>query len=248
MSGLAGTTAIVVGASRGLGRGIVEALVGAGAHVHAVSRGDASDLVDATGGRVEVINADAAQPAVPARILREVRPNVVVLNAGATPQVASLQDQTWEAFSVNWNVDVKIAFEWLRAVLSQPLAQGSSVITLSSGAALRGSPLSGGYAGAKAMVRLVTEYAAQDAARAKLGIRFATLLPMITPEGGVGREFVAAYAQRQGRTVEQFLGGPPLAPSDVGAAVLRLVRDRSLDKQVAFWLDRSGLTPLQQGG
>jgi NAD(P)-dependent dehydrogenase (short-subunit alcohol dehydrogenase family) len=172
---------------------------------------------------------------------------VVVLNAGATPNAAPVRDQTWESFSVNWNTDVKIAFQWLTAILQHPLPEGSSVITLSSGAALRGSPLSGGYAGAKAMVRLLTEYVAQDAARAKLRIRFATLLPTITPEGGVGRQFVDAYAQRQGRTAEQFLGGPPLTPADVGTAVLRLLQDRALDEHVAFWLDRSGLSPLGSG-
>lgn len=247
MSELEGARAVVVGASRGFGRGVVEALVEAGAEVHALSRGVASEVVRATGGLVHAVAADAADPGTPLRILREIKPTVVVLNAGATPQVAPFQEQTWDTFSVNWNTDVKIVFQWLRAIVDVPLADGSSVVTLSSGAALRGSPLSGGYAGAKAMVRFLTEYVAQDAARAKRRIRFASLLPIITTEGGVGRQFVEAYARRQGRTVEQFLGGPPLTPADVGAAVLRLLRDRSLDEQVTFWLDRDGLSPLKQG-
>jgi NAD(P)-dependent dehydrogenase (short-subunit alcohol dehydrogenase family) len=244
MNELGGTRAVVVGASRGLGRGIVEALVEAGAEVHALSRGDAADLIGSTGGRSRAISADAGDPAIAARVLQDVNPSVVVLNAGATPNVATIQEQTWDSFSVNWNTDVKIAFQWLKAILDRPLAPGSSVVTLSSGAALRGSPLSGGYAGAKAMVRHLTEYAAQDAARAKLHIRVATLLPTITSEGGVGRPFVEAYARRQGRTAAQFLGGPPLTPADVGAAVLRVLRDRTLDEQTAFRLDGSGLAPL----
>ncbi len=247
MSKLKGTKAVVVGASRGFGRGIVEALVDAGADVYALSRGDSTEVVRATAGRAHALAADAAAPGVAAQILREFEPTVVVLNAGARPEVAPFVEQTWDAFSVNWNSDVKIAFHWLKAIVDQPLADGSSVVTLSSGAALRGSPLSGGYAGAKAMVRLLTEYVAQDAARAKLGIRFASLLPIITTEGGVGRPFVEAYARRQSRTVEQFLGGPPLTPANVGAAVLRLLLDRSLDDSVAFWLDRNGLSPLKQG-
>jgi NAD(P)-dependent dehydrogenase (short-subunit alcohol dehydrogenase family) len=72
-------------------------------------------------------------------------------------------------------------------ILNEPLDRGSSVIALSSGAALRGSPLSGGYAGAKATIRLLAEFAAQEAARGKLDIRFAALLPSITPLTGVGR-------------------------------------------------------------
>jgi len=247
MNEVKGRRAVVVGASRGFGRGIAEALVEAGAEVYALSRSDSSDLVRSTGGRVHTMSVDGTDSAAPARVLRDVKPNVVVLNAGATPTVASIQEQTWESFSAIWNSDVKIAFHWTKAILAEPLEAGSTVVALSSGAALRGSPLSGGYAGAKAMIRLLTEYAAQEAARAKLGIRFATLLPMITPEGGVGRQFVDAYARRQGRTVEQFLGGPPLTAAAVGAAVLRLLRDRSLDEQVAFLLDRNGLSPLKQG-
>src|SRR5579862_5222107 len=209
MSELAGTKAVVVGASRGFGRGIVEALVETGAEVYALSRGDSSEVVRATGGRAHAIRADAAHPETPSRILREIKPSVVVLNAGATPpQIAPFREQTWDAFSTNWNADVKIVFHWLKAIVDQPLADGSTVVTLSSGAALRGSPLSGGYAGAKAMVAFLTEYVAQDVARMKLRIRCATLLPMISPEGGVGRQAIEAYARRQGRTVEQFLGGP----------------------------------------
>src|SRR5919107_1044204 len=56
--------------------------------------------------------------------------------------------------------DVRIAFTWLRAALRLPLAPGSRVVVFGSAAELRGSPLSGGYAGAKATVRLTTAYAA----------------------------------------------------------------------------------------
>ena len=247
MSNLEGTKALVVGASRGFGRGIAVSLLEAGADVYALSRGDPAELVRATGRQIRGITADATDPEVASRVVREVKPSIVVLNAGATPKAASIQDHTWESFSANWDVDVKMAFHWVKAILKEPLARGSSVVLLSSGAALRGSPLSGGYAGAKATIRFIAEYAAQEAARATLGIRFATLLPTITPAGGVGRPFVEAYAARQGKSIEEFVGGAPLAPEDVGAAVLHLVRDRALDQQVAFWLDGKGLSPLKPG-
>ena len=241
MNTLGGARAVVVGASRGFGRGIAEALAEAGADVYALSRSDASR---ASEGRVRTIAADATDPEVATRVLRDVQPNVLVLNAGATPKVAPIQEHTWDSFSANWNTDVKIAFHWMKASLVEPLEPGSSVVALSSGAALRGSPLSGGYAGAKAAIRFIAEYAAQEAARAKLGIRFATLLPRITSATDVGRPFVEAYAQRQGRSVEEFLGGAPLTPDAVGAAVLRVLCDRALDEHVAFSLDPAGLEPL----
>lgn len=57
---------------------------------------------------------------------------------------------------------------------------------------------------------------------------------------------MAAYARRAGRTEEQFLAqmGPPLTPTFVGAAVVRLLTDRSLEAHAAFSLDADGLTPL----
>ena len=244
MSEMKGTRAVVVGASRGFGRAIAEALVRAGAEVHALSRSDSSELVRATDGHVHAIAADATDPEIALRVLRAVKPNVVVLNAGATPKPAPIREHTWESFSVNLDTDVRLTFHWMKAILNEPLERGSSVIALSSGAALRGSPLSGGYAGAKATIRFLAEYAAQEAARGKLDIRFAALLPSITPLTGVGRPFVEAYAHRQGRTAEQFLGGPPLTPADVGAAVVRLVNERALGEHVAFRLDGGGLAPL----
>ena len=83
MSDMKSTRAVVVGASRGFGRGVAEALVRAGAEVHALSRSDSSELVRATDGQVHTIAADATDPEVALRVLREVKPNVVVLNAEA---------------------------------------------------------------------------------------------------------------------------------------------------------------------
>lgn len=157
MSELNDTKAVVVGASRGFGRGIAEALVESGVDIYALSRSDPSELVRATGGRVRTMIADATDPEVAARVVRDVKPTIVVLNAGATPKAAPLQEHTWESFSANWDVDVKMTFHWVKAILGEPLARGSSVVALSSGAALRGSPLSGGYAGAKATIRFITE-------------------------------------------------------------------------------------------
>lgn len=76
-----------------------------------------------------------------------------------------------------------------------PLDPGSTVITLSSGAALRGSPLRGGYAGAKATIRFITSYAAAESERDHLGIRFVSVLPQLTPATVLG----AAARGRIGR-------------------------------------------------
>jgi len=75
----------------------------------------------------------------------------------------------------------RITFQWLREALLKPLRPGSRVVVVSSGAALRGSPLSGGYAGAKATQRFITAYAQEEANRAGLEITFTTVLPQFAP-------------------------------------------------------------------
>ena len=62
--------------------------------------------------------ADVADPAVATQLIADYRPQTVVLNAGATPPVGSFQEQTWEMFSTNWNVDVQHVFNFTREVLT----------------------------------------------------------------------------------------------------------------------------------
>jgi NADP-dependent 3-hydroxy acid dehydrogenase YdfG len=168
-----------------------------------------------------------------------------VLNAGASPLPRPLPAHTWETFSRNWEVDVKQAFHWTREALLAPLAPGSTVITLSSGAALRGSPLSGGYAGAKATVRWLTAYAAAESDRQALGIRFVSLLPQLTPQTALGAAAVAGYAARQGVSVPAYVDamGPVLTPEGAGKAVVALIADPAHD-QAAYLLTAAGLAPL----
>jgi NAD(P)-dependent dehydrogenase (short-subunit alcohol dehydrogenase family) len=248
MAEISGKRALVVGGSRGFGRGIADALLAAGAAVHVVARNPEplAELERASRGKARTTAADAADPAVCGSLLDEVKPNIVVLNAGEAPRLEPIQRQTWESFSINWNSDVKIVFHWLRQILLAPLPSGSQVVAVSSGAALRGSPMSGGYAGAKATIRFIAQYAAEESRRANLGIRVASILPQLSPTTDLGRLAVAAYARRAGRTEEQFAAqtGPPLTPALVGAAVIRLLTDRLLDAHAAFNLDANGLTPV----
>jgi NAD(P)-dependent dehydrogenase (short-subunit alcohol dehydrogenase family) len=247
MSDTPGKTTIVVGASRGLGRGIATALAEAGTPVVAVARTAAalSELAG-TSANIRTEIADATDATVAASLIDSYRPDTVVLVAGANPTIAPLQDQTWETFSVNWHTDVRIAFHWLREVLVQPLPPGSRVVVISSGAAIAGSPLSGGYAGAKATQRLIAAYAQDEADRAGLGISFTAVLPRITPLTDLGRPAVRAYAARSGQTEEEYARrfGEPLTPEAAGAAVFKLVRTDAATLEPAYLLTSDGLQAL----
>jgi NAD(P)-dependent dehydrogenase (short-subunit alcohol dehydrogenase family) len=116
--------------------------------VVAVARtGPALAELAATSAIIRTEVADAADATVAWSLLDRYEPEVLILVAGANPVMRPLQHQTWESFSVNWHTDVKIAFTWLREALLKPLPPGSRVVVVSSGAAINGSPASGGYAG-----------------------------------------------------------------------------------------------------
>jgi NADP-dependent 3-hydroxy acid dehydrogenase YdfG len=238
--------ALVTGASRGFGRAIATALAASGVPVTGVARDrDALDAVAAElGGSFTPVAADATDPVVAGRLIDACRPGLLVLNAGAAPLSRPVQRHTWETFSRNWDVDVQHVFNWTREALLAPLDPGSLVVTLSSGAALRGSPLSGGYAGAKATIRFITAYAASESERDGLGIRFVSLLPQLTPVTGLGAAAVAAYAAREGIEVAAFTerAGPPLTAEQVAKAVLDLAADDGAAPG-AFLLTAGGLSP-----
>ncbi|MFE2429020.1 SDR family oxidoreductase [Streptomyces sp. NPDC059373] len=247
MSDLSGRTTIVVGASRGLGHGIATAFAEAGAPVVAAARTAAAFAEPANGaGTIQQEVADAGDATVAGSLLDRHEPDVVIVVAGATPLMRPLQHHTWETFSVNWHTDVRIAFHWLREALLKPLRPGSRVIVISSGAALAGSPLSGGYAGAKATQRFITGYAQDEANRAGLGITFTAVLPRITPLTDLGRPAVRAYASRSGQSEEEYLQhlGEPLTPQVAGAALVQLVREDAATLAPGYLLTGAGLQKL----
>jgi NAD(P)-dependent dehydrogenase (short-subunit alcohol dehydrogenase family) len=244
---LSGTTAVVTGASRGFGRGIAAALAQAGAHVVGVARdADALEEVrEQLGAAFTPVVADAADPVAAGQLIDRYRPRALVLNAGASPLSRPIHRHTWQTFSRNWEVDVQHAFHWTREALLVPLEPGSTVIAVSSGAALRGSPISGGYAGAKATIRFITGYAAEESRREGLGIRFIAVLPDLTPETGLGQPAVAAYAAREGVDVAAFLAsrGPALTPARAGEEIATLISGPGHD-QAAYLLGAAGLSPV----
>ena len=110
----------------------------------------------------------------------------------------------------------------------------------------RGSPLSGGYAGAKATQRFITGYAQEEANRAGLGITFTAVLPRITPLTDLGRPAVQAYAARAGQSEEEYLQqmGPLVTPEIAGAALLELVQADAATVAPAYLLTGAGLQTL----
>jgi NAD(P)-dependent dehydrogenase (short-subunit alcohol dehydrogenase family) len=169
---------VVIGASRGLGRTIVAAAYTEGARVLAVARSaePLRQLAAAFPG-VRILALDATLEGAPAQVFETLAPDILVVCAGAIPHMAPLVEQNWEQFSSNWNSDVKLSLLFSQAALTTPLPARTTIILISSGAAVNGSPLSGGYAGAKRMQMFLANYAQKEADRLHLGLRFLALVP-----------------------------------------------------------------------
>jgi NAD(P)-dependent dehydrogenase (short-subunit alcohol dehydrogenase family) len=240
---------VVTGGSRGLGLGLVEALVAHGAKVTVVARdGDALAAARERLG-VATIAADVTDEAAAHRILGEVNPDILVLNAGAKPRMGRLDQVSWEDFSATWETDVRGGLYWLQAALKTPLKSGSRVLVGSSGAAQNGSPLSGGYAGAKPMLWLMAKYANDVSAQKKLGIRFQAIVPQQIIGGtGVGDAGADAYARTMGLGRDEFLArfGAPMPPREFGEKVVSVLEDPAYADGVVFGLKGdTGITVIE---
>src|SRR3954452_23336625 len=203
--------ALVIGAASGVGQATADALTAAGGDVLASGR-----------------ERDATDPAHVAALLAESDPDLVVVAAGTPPRMASIEEQSWESFSMPWNIDVKIAFEVGRAALARPLRPGSTVLIVSSGAGLNpgGSPLSGGYAGAKRTEMFLADYLQRAADARGLGIRFVALAPRQLLVGtALGGAAPAAYGAQAGQPPDDYMQQrfpAPLDPDGVARAILTI--------------------------
>ncbi len=248
MKSLEGKTALVTGGSRGFGRDIVSALAGEGATVWALARDAGSlDRLKRDVPGVQTLVADVADPQTAPQALRAIRPDLLVLNAGAMPTMAPVHEQSWQQFSRNWDTDVHMTFAFGKEALLLPLAQGSVVVIISSGAAIGGSPLSGGYAGAKRTQWFLAHYLQQEATALNRDIRFVALVPrQISGSTELGQAAAAAYAAQQGISEQTFLQrfGQPLTPDVMGSGIVNLLTDPAYRNGVAYGISGSGLAAL----
>jgi NAD(P)-dependent dehydrogenase (short-subunit alcohol dehydrogenase family) len=142
MASLTNKTALVTGASRGIGRATASALANAGAHVlvhYGHSAQDAESIVAdirSKGGRADAIRADLGTPDGATLLAREVRSiiderlDVVVSNAGIS-KAATIKDHTVEDFDNLFATNVRSPFFLVQQLLPI-LGEGSNIIVISS--------------------------------------------------------------------------------------------------------------------
>jgi NAD(P)-dependent dehydrogenase (short-subunit alcohol dehydrogenase family) len=244
MNPLAGKTMVVVGGSRGVGRKIAEAGVSNGARVLVIARHETSlrQLAQEVPG-TEVLALDATDEGAPNSVFNTLRPDILVVCGGAFPPSGPIHKLSWQEFSTNWESDAKIAFLFCRAALSRPLSAGSHVVVIASGAALAGSPNSGGYAGVKRTQIFIANYSQKESDRLGLGLRFTALAPRMMPDTELGKHAVAGYSRYLGIPEADFLksmDSPPKA-ADVASGVIDVVTNPDRSKGQVFVVSGRGL-------
>jgi 3-oxoacyl-[acyl-carrier protein] reductase len=185
MTNLSGKTALVTGASRGLGRATALALAKQGAQVlvhYSASEAEAAEvvrLIRADGGRAEAVSADLADPEAPHRLAAEVRRiagdrlDILVANAGIATS-ATIEDTTVEQFGRLFAVNVRAPFFLVQQMLPI-MGAGGSIVLLSSLAARGSVGALSAYAATKgALDTLVVHFAA---ALGQRGIRVNAVAP-----------------------------------------------------------------------
>ena len=163
---LAGTRAIISGASRGIGLATARALAGSGARVALVARSaetiraEAGRLTEADGlGGAIAIPCDLADRGAVQQATRDIEeafggpPDIIVNNAGAFP-LARVEDTSVDLFAQTLEVNLLAPFALVRGFLQRMRARGSGhVVTIGSIADRMTFPENGAYAASKFGIR-----------------------------------------------------------------------------------------------
>ncbi|MDX6291880.1 MAG: hypothetical protein QOH50_955 [Kribbellaceae bacterium] len=241
--GLEGRTAIVTGASRGIGLAIAHRLVADGARVVITGRTQETldEAVAGLGGRKNAlaVAGKAADPShrgsvVAAAVATYGSVDLLVNNTGINPVYGSLLDVDPTVAAKMVDTNVLAAMAWVKACRDAWMgAHGGAVVNLSSVAGLAPSPGIGWYGATKAMLSRVTSELAVELAPT---IRVNAVAPAVVKTKFAG----ALYEGREDKVASTYPMKRLGVPEDVASLVWFLLSDE------ASWI--TGQTITIDGG
>jgi NAD(P)-dependent dehydrogenase (short-subunit alcohol dehydrogenase family) len=253
---LSGRTAVVTGASRGIGLAVTQGLVAEGVHVTAGALKSSPDLDELAGaGLARVVEVDLADPGGPARLVAAAgdRIDILVNNVGAAPArpggFREISDEDWQA---SLTINLMAAVRTTRAALPVMLAAGKgAIVTVSSVNAFLPDPAVMDYSAAKAALANFCKSLSKEVG--PHGIRVNTISPgPVATDLWLGDHGVAATVSRatgasaqdvQNQAAHQSVTGRFSRPEEVADLVLILASDRTANVTGANITIDGGLIP-----
>jgi 3-oxoacyl-[acyl-carrier protein] reductase len=242
-SRFSGRTAIVTGASRGIGLAVARRLVDEGARVCVTARKPQplQEAVEALGGPGHAIGVPgrADDPrhqdeAVAATLEAFGSIDMFVNNTGINPVYGRMVDLDLDAARKIFEVNALSAISWVQKAYKAWMAEhGGAIVNVSSVAGLKPAPGIGFYGATKAMLLHITEELAVELGP---GVRVNGVAPAV-----VKTKFAAAlYEGREEKLAAEYPLGRLGLPEDVAGAVAFLLSDD------ASWI--TGRTLVLDGG
>ncbi|WP_249998321.1 SDR family NAD(P)-dependent oxidoreductase [Actinoplanes sp. M2I2] len=227
MSELAGKTALVTGATAGIGRAVAMRLAEAGAEVlvHGRDAARGADLVAAIaerGGRARFVAADLSAAADVERLAAEAGDvDILVNNAGVYEFTATAQTSA-DSFDRHLAINTRAPFQLVGALVPGMIERGHGVIVnISSTAATSVAPVGAAYGASKAALETLTRYWATEFGGAGIRVNGVSSGPVRTP--GTAPLLAAVGDAMDQVTARGRIGDP----EEIADVVLFLVGERS---------------------
>jgi NAD(P)-dependent dehydrogenase (short-subunit alcohol dehydrogenase family) len=248
MADFVGKTAVVTGATSGIGRATADLLVARGAKLVAVGRdrGELESLAATLGssGEVHFVVADITDEKAPAQIVGETLAacghlDVLVNAAGviATGTIEATSDAVWDQLM---DINARAPFRLMREAMPHLIARRGTVVNVSSVNGLRSFAGVLAYCVSKSAVDQLTRCAALE--MAPKGVRINAVNPGVTVtnlhrRGGMNEDQYGAFLERSKETHPL---GRPGQPEEIAELIAFLASDR------AGWI--TGATMSIDGG
>ena len=254
--GLTGRTAVVTGASRGIGLAITRGLAAHGAHVIAGARRSSAELDElAKQGSVRVLEVDLTDPGGPARLvaLADAGPDILVNNVGGAPArtggFLSISDEDWQS---SLTLNLMAAVRATRSALPAMLAAGKgAIVTVCSVNAALPDPAVLDYSAAKAALAGFCKALSKEVG--PHGVRVNTISPgPVATDLWLGDQGVAQAVSRAtgakpedvaSQAAQGSVTGRFSRPDEVADLVLLLASDRTANVTGADFRIDGGLIP-----